>query len=159
MLLTCFYGHLEVSQRKIGFDLLNSFKTNELGWCFIGDYNEILTNDEKVGGRGKSEGQMMLFRNILDKGSLFDLRWRGDKFTWSNKDEDASFTKERLDRVLANQILMNCYINYQVDTLTAICSDHRPILLTCMLTNNSKVLLLVVSSMKLLGVMRRVAVA
>ena len=102
-LLTYFYGNFEVSQRKGSFELLNSFKPTDMGWCVIGDYNEILTNDEKVGGRVRSEGQMDLFRQVLVKGSLFDLGWRGDKFTWSNRHEDESFTKERLDRVLANQ--------------------------------------------------------
>ncbi|KAG6650293.1 hypothetical protein CIPAW_06G032500 [Carya illinoinensis] len=76
-LLTCFYGHPEVSQRKVGFDLLNSFEPVELSWCVIGDFNEILTNDIKVGGKEMSEGQMNLFRNVLEKGSLFDLGWRG----------------------------------------------------------------------------------
>lgn len=43
------------------------------------------------------------FDRFLSKGYLFDLGGIGDKFTWSNRHEDTSFTKERLDKVLANK--------------------------------------------------------
>lgn len=33
---------------------------------------------------------------------LFDLGCRGNRFTWSNKHSDDTFTKERLDMVVAN---------------------------------------------------------
>lgn len=113
-LLTCFYGHPEVAHRKKGFKLLSSFRPIDSGWCVIGDYNEILTHDEKVGGRSRPEGQMQLFRQVLNNGSLFDLGWSGIKFIRSNRHEDDSFTKERLDRVLANQTWMDLFVTYQV---------------------------------------------
>ncbi|XP_042974686.1 uncharacterized protein LOC122306319 [Carya illinoinensis] len=81
---------------------------------------------------------MDLFRQVLIKGSLFDLGWRGDKYTWSNRHEDASFTKERLDRVLANQQWMEGFANYQVDILTAICSDHKLVLLSCLYAHSEQ---------------------
>lgn len=67
-LLTCFYGHLKVSRRRSAWELLKSFKADFLGGCVIGDYNEILYNDEKVGGSLRSESQMELFRQVLEHG-------------------------------------------------------------------------------------------
>lgn len=53
-----------------------------------------------VGGRGKKVKWLLL--NVLEEGGLYDLGSKGDKFTWSNKHEDETFTKERLDRTVVN---------------------------------------------------------
>ncbi|KAF5454971.1 hypothetical protein F2P56_024596 [Juglans regia] len=65
----------------------------------------------------------------LEKGNLSDLGWRGNKFTWSNKHEDDTFTKERSDRV-ANPSWAQLYRDYWVEVLAGRSSDHRPLLLT-----------------------------
>lgn len=111
--------------------MLNSFKLNELGWCVIGEFNDFRSNDEKVESRLRNESQMVLFRQVLERGNLFDLGWKGEKLTWSNRHGDATYTKERLDRVLANQVWLDNYIHYEVESLAAICYDHRPLLLDC----------------------------
>lgn len=73
-----------------------------MGWCVLEDFNEVLANDEKVRGRPRCEKQMEMFRRVLEEGNLFDLGWNGAKFTWYNRHGDASFMKERLDRLMAN---------------------------------------------------------
>ena len=70
----------------------------------MGDFNEILTHDEKVGGRPRGDYLMNNFRNALEEGGLSDLGWEGDKYTWSNRHDNETFIKERLDRVVANQV-------------------------------------------------------
>lgn len=42
------------------------------------------------------------FRKALEDNQLHDLGYNGDNFTWSNKQGDGRFTKERLDRAVAN---------------------------------------------------------
>lgn len=130
-MLSCFYGDPIVSQRSESWRLLKSFKPDNMGWCIIGDFNEILFNDEKKGGTIRGENQMNLFRQVVEDGQLFDLGWRGAKFTWSNRHEDSSFTKERLDRALANKEWKNIFTVSSVETMTALCSDHSPIFLDC----------------------------
>ncbi|KAF5477414.1 hypothetical protein F2P56_004054 [Juglans regia] len=130
-MLSCFYGDPIVSQRSESWRLLKSFKPDNMGWCIIGDFNEILSNDEKKGGRIRGEHQMNLFRHVVEDGQLFDLGWRGAKFTWSNRHEDSSFTKERLDRALANKEWKKIFTVSSVETMTALCSDHSPIFLDC----------------------------
>ncbi|XP_042974736.1 uncharacterized protein LOC122306373 [Carya illinoinensis] len=130
-LLTCFYGHPNANLRKQTWDLLSSFKPSEGGWGVIGDFNEILLNDEKEGGRGRNENLMKMFRELIEEGNLIDLGWKTNKFTWCNRHEDESFTKERLDRALANLRWKGVYTEVSVETLPVICSDHSPILLSC----------------------------
>lgn len=55
-----------------------------------------------MGGRLCPTHQMQKFRHALEVNGLYDLGWRGQKFTWANWHEDENFTKERLDRVIAN---------------------------------------------------------
>lgn len=75
---------------------------------------------------------MARFREVLEREGLFDLRWRGDKFTWSNKHHvDETFTKERIDRAVANLKWKDIFKEGWVEVLAARCSDHRPLLL-CM---------------------------
>lgn len=68
----------------------------------VGEFNEILFQFENVGGRERPESQMKMFKNALEENDLFYLSYVGDMYTWSNKHVDASFTKERLDRAVAN---------------------------------------------------------
>lgn len=97
------------------------------GWGVIGDFNEVLYNDEKVGGNPKSENLM----GLMEEGNLFDLVWKGNKFTWCNHHEDESFTKGRLDRAIANSRWRIKYSEASMETILAICSEHNPILLLC----------------------------
>ncbi|XP_042939568.1 uncharacterized protein LOC122274610 [Carya illinoinensis] len=131
-LLTCFYGQPEARYRGEAWRLLSSFRPAEGGWGVIGDFNEVLTNDEKEGGNLRNEKQMGMFRRVLEDGNLSDLGWKGDKFTWCNQHEDDTFIKERLDRVVANPEWRAMFDAYRVETLPVVCSDHRPILLECL---------------------------
>lgn len=45
---------------------------------------------------------MERFRRKLEKLGLNDLRQKRDIFTWSNKHKDETFTKKRLDWIVAN---------------------------------------------------------
>lgn len=78
-------------------------------WFIIGDFNEILTQKENKGGCPRAGSVMEKFRNTLDDLGLNDLEHRGDIYTWSNKHRDESFTKERLDRTVANQKWFQIY--------------------------------------------------
>ncbi|KAG2724617.1 hypothetical protein I3760_01G026900 [Carya illinoinensis] len=128
-LLSYFYGHPVTSLRNKTWSLLSSFKPAVGGWGIIGDFNEVLYSDEKEGGNPRSEYLMRQFREVMEEGSLCDLGWARNKFTWSNCHEDESFTKERLDRAIANVDWKSLYPVHTVETLPAICSDHSPILL------------------------------
>lgn len=44
-----------------------------MGWCVLGDFNEIVTQDEKLGGKPRPKKQMEDFRLALDRNGLVDL--------------------------------------------------------------------------------------
>ncbi|KAK2648963.1 hypothetical protein Ddye_016452 [Dipteronia dyeriana] len=75
---TGFYGHPEVSQRQHGWILLRRLHgMSNLLWMCVGDFNEILEDLEKLGGRLKSLCQMTNFRDVLDYCGLQDLGFSG----------------------------------------------------------------------------------
>lgn len=45
---------------------------------------------------------MTAFQNALETNGLFDIGWKCLKFTWSNRHIGDTFTKERLDKGIAN---------------------------------------------------------
>lgn len=63
-----------MSKRKGSWDLLESLRLidNQL-WSVIGDFNEILSQREKLGERPRCENHLKMFRRVLESCSLFDL--------------------------------------------------------------------------------------
>jgi hypothetical protein len=71
-------------------------------WLCCGDFNCILSQAEKKGGRCFVESSRGELRNFLDSCSLIDLGYKGNSFTWTNKRLRRDNIKERLDRAVAN---------------------------------------------------------
>ncbi|XP_040987631.1 uncharacterized protein LOC121235349 [Juglans microcarpa x Juglans regia] len=83
---TDFYGHPDTSKRRFSWELLNRVKPTEgTAWCVAGDFNEILSFREKVGGKLIPEHQLIQFRGAMESNNLFDAGCVGNIFTWSNR--------------------------------------------------------------------------
>ncbi|OMO96399.1 reverse transcriptase [Corchorus capsularis] len=82
--LTGFYGRPETSRRHESWDLLRQLsEQSTLPWMCVGDFNEILTNDEKIGGPPRSQRQMEMFRATVEFCEFRDLPIKGPLMTWS----------------------------------------------------------------------------
>ncbi|XP_042972741.1 uncharacterized protein LOC122304536 [Carya illinoinensis] len=129
-LLTGFYGFPDAARRAASWELLRAIKPSvNLPWICIGDFNEILHSYEKFGAADRPFRMMEDFRTAMEDCALREVPFQGDFFTWSNKREGDSFTKEKLDRALGNQAWFDCFPDCHISTLAAQCSDHAPILL------------------------------
>jgi hypothetical protein len=74
---------------------------------------------------------MRAFKEALEDGGLSDLGFSGPKFTWCNGRSGVEFTRERLDRALANQAWTVLYNVVKVNVLHRCSSDHHPLLVDC----------------------------
>jgi hypothetical protein len=102
--LTGFYGHPKSARRGESWALLKHLKSFQpVPWLCARDFNEILEQSEKEGAAIQRESQMESFREALEECGLCDLGYTGPRFTWCSKRTDRHFTKEWLDRVVANQ--------------------------------------------------------
>ncbi|XP_040994822.1 uncharacterized protein LOC121241185 [Juglans microcarpa x Juglans regia] len=73
---------------------------------------------------------MMMFREALEANNLFDMGCVRNSFTWSIGHDDHTFTKERIDRYVANKEWSERFQTTVVEGLVVRSYDHKPILMT-----------------------------
>jgi hypothetical protein len=128
-LLTCIYGPQKINN-SIFWDSILSERKDYLGpWLCINDFNIILSQTEKYGGRPFACSSNDPFRGFLDSFGMIDLGFSSNPFTWSNKRQNHHLIKERLDRGIANPQWVHLFPHYTVQHLPAQISDHNPIFL------------------------------
>ena len=127
--MTGFYGNQDTAKRKVSWELLNHLKFfSQAPWFCVGDFNEITAQFEKEGAALRRERQMEVFKETLEKCNLNDLGYMGSRCMWNNKRHDKGFTKEHLDRAVANRSWCELFPSVSVYVLAAHSSDHKPLL-------------------------------
>ncbi|GAU36460.1 hypothetical protein TSUD_166260 [Trifolium subterraneum] len=128
--LTGFYGYPENERRRDSWDLLRTLsQDNTLPWCIMGDFNDILSNEEKRSKVNHPPWRIRGFREAVQDSNLVDLPLIGYPFTWIKGRGGDDMKEERLDRAMATQSWFDIFPNCQLHNLVASRSDHYPILL------------------------------
>ena len=78
------------------------YNRSTLPWLCIGDYNEILSSEEKNGKHPRPLPPKVTFQNALLAYGLIDLGYCGYRYTWWNGQEGKAFIEEGLDRACAS---------------------------------------------------------
>ncbi|XP_074297692.1 uncharacterized protein LOC141628446 [Silene latifolia] len=124
------YGWPETSNKHKTWDLMRSICENSrVPIVLFGDFNEILSAQEKDGGAVRSERQMDAFREAIDDCALHDLGYRGNVFTWQRGRETETIVRERLDRALATMEWSHMFPNAFVPHYPIYSSDHAAIII------------------------------
>ncbi|RYR07350.1 hypothetical protein Ahy_B05g074689 [Arachis hypogaea] len=92
--------------------------------CFIGDFNDILNQEEKTGNHPKTKNQIEKFRELVNKRELMDIDLKGSKFTWFSNPRDNIVTRERINRALVNWGWRKMFEHVTLIATPAISSDH-----------------------------------
>lgn len=67
-------AHQKWVKRVDFWDLLERINPRpQIGWCVLGNFNEITSQDEKVGGKLRPRKQMEDFRMAFESNGLIDL--------------------------------------------------------------------------------------
>jgi hypothetical protein len=129
---TGFYGNMETARRSESWAILRFLaKINPAPWLCVGDFNEITNVGEKSSSSYKPPRQMQEFKKVLEDCQLLDLGFEGPRFTWCNDRYGASdFTRERLDRAMANDSWVGLFDMVEVQVLPRNISDHNPLLVS-----------------------------
>ena len=128
--ITFVYGHPEHSKREAVWHKLKSLKCGaHSNWLCIGDFNQVLKQDEKFAFHQGNLVGAPLFQQVIDELQLCDLAASRQRFTWMNNRDDEDFVMERLDRAFASIDWVNSYPLYSLRNLLIIRSDHGPFIL------------------------------
>lgn len=109
-------------------DLRDASDTN-LPWIVRGDFNVIMSADEKKGGTTVDLRAMQDFRICTMNSGLSEIEFEGDKFTWCNNQGGRRRIWERLDRIFGNGEAFSQLPALKCHHLSRIASDHPPLLL------------------------------
>ncbi|RYR24698.1 hypothetical protein Ahy_B02g058211 [Arachis hypogaea] len=124
------YGHPDHKRRKELWKELTYANNNlDVPTTFIGDFNDVIAQHEKVGLHPKSTSHIEAFRCFVDKNALMDLELQGSKYTWFSNPRNGFVTKERIDRVLTIWEWRRAFQHATLSALPAISSDHTPLVL------------------------------
>ncbi|KAL0310472.1 UNVERIFIED_CONTAM: putative mitochondrial protein [Sesamum calycinum] len=98
-------------------------------WLVAGDFNEILSDSEKSGGRSRPLWQIRRFREALTSTDLHDLGHEGSPFTWCNQYPEPDTIYERLDSACADPSWRARFPNAVVRHIPVTSSDHDALLI------------------------------
>ncbi|XP_075668491.1 uncharacterized protein LOC142638352 [Castanea sativa] len=129
--LSSIYASPRLAERKLLRKNLSSVAPiHSLPWLMLGDFNELLSSQDKFGGNPLITSRVLLFKECLDSCGMVDLGFHGHKYTWVNKREAVHYIKERLDKGFANFDWRELYPEAAIHHLARTHSDHCPILLS-----------------------------
>ncbi|KAI9174746.1 hypothetical protein LWI28_022207 [Acer negundo] len=125
---TSFYGNPNHSLRNHSWTLLISLGgMSRLSWFVAGDFNEILSWDEKQCGLVRSNGAISAFSEVVDDCSMIDMGFKGNMFTWRNRQFGEAFIQiqERLDWAFCCLEWRSCFIDVAVVHKECGGSNHK----------------------------------
>lgn len=93
----------------------------------IGDFNNIINNEEKRGGRPYRNFLLEGFHKAVVDCDITDLDLIGHQFTWEKSRGTPSGTKIRLDRAMVNSKWWDAFQSAQLFNLEVTFSDHNSI--------------------------------
>lgn len=92
----------------------------------VGDFNELMSNEEKEGGVVRPESSFWDFRNMAENCKLKEVRFTGNMLSWGGK-MDNVWVKCQLDRSFGNNEWFTLFPRASMEYLEMWTPDHRPI--------------------------------
>ncbi|KAG2332083.1 hypothetical protein Bca52824_003263 [Brassica carinata] len=115
------------STRRDVWDRIVSLGLNrDEAWILAGDFNELLSNDEKSGGAIRTDSSFWDFRNMVQNCKLREVRYTGNCLSWGGWRENV-WVQCRLDRSFGNSEWFSLFPKSNMEYLEMWASDHRPI--------------------------------
>lgn len=127
---TVYYGFPERERRVDSWNMMRELATmSVLPWCIIGDFNYMVTLEEKKGGVRQPRNLLEGFSEAIVDCGLVDLGFTDEIFTWERARGTHRWVQERLDRGLATVSWIDMFPNAEVKVLEVSTSDHKPLVL------------------------------
>ena len=89
-----------------------------------GDFNDIVSNEEKWGGRSREEWTFRDFKQFIADNELIDVGFDGNPRTWCNNWENEGEIKQMLDRMLCTHTWFQIFDKTRCKHVDNYSSDH-----------------------------------
>uniref|UniRef100_A0A803PPW5 DUF4283 domain-containing protein n=1 Tax=Cannabis sativa TaxID=3483 RepID=A0A803PPW5_CANSA len=130
-LVTFVYAFNDEEGRKILWHDLMAIATQD-PWVVLGDFNDVLEQEERVGSRVQSLNSHA-FKDCISYCLLEDIKSSGKFFTWCNNQQGGDRIYSKLDRVMANAKWMDLWLGAEAIFLNEGIFDHSPALIVAKL--------------------------
>ncbi|KAL0916091.1 hypothetical protein M5K25_013573 [Dendrobium thyrsiflorum] len=129
-LVSTVYGSKDVCTRRELWEKLELHSTSNLPSIIGGDFNCILSQADKKGGKkfSFSTGPQEM-KNFMINNDFHDVKFFGPTFTWCNNKKGSARILERLDRCLLNSKALEVIHQASVRHLARVALNHCPIVL------------------------------
>ncbi|XP_062119711.1 uncharacterized protein LOC133834174 [Humulus lupulus] len=127
-LVTFVYGYnVESFREQLWKDLQELASGITKPWMVIGDFNEILSLQDRIGKKSTTKISSN-FLQCLQSCQLKDLKFSGCYYTWNNKQRAEEKVYSKIDRALVNSQWIDQFPNSEAVFLPEGIFDHSPIL-------------------------------
>ncbi|KAM2536188.1 hypothetical protein TB1_021659 [Malus domestica] len=118
------YASTDEKRRRAQWRELSMRVCSSQGKCIvIGDFNDIVDDEENEGGNYRSMASIRDFRELLADNELLDLGFEGFPFTWRNKCDDG-LIQQWIDRSVATAGWMEMFPRVKTNHVVLERSDH-----------------------------------
>ncbi|XP_071925834.1 uncharacterized protein [Coffea arabica] len=98
-------------------------------YLISGDFNDILSNEEKWEGVFREERSFKDFRHFIELNRLVDIGFEGHPWTWSNHWDNEGEIRQRLDRALGSMDWFQDFESAKCHHIETLAFDHSLLLL------------------------------
>lgn len=125
------YGHNNPADRKSLWAYLQRQSSIYAlqPWVILGDFNAILSTNDRMGGSQHWPNYMDDFHLCTQQASLINVPYSGIHLTWHNGQKDGHTIQKKLDWILGNQELFNRWTRAHAKFLPRLAFDHSPMLI------------------------------
>ena len=127
---TFIYGHPTTHKRKHVWNHLLSLRSTVIGpKVWIGDFNQVLNQEDKFSLRNQACPGAIDLHNFLQEASMILMNATGVQYTWDNNREGEEFVCERLDKAFVNLDWLHTYEHSSLEAWPISILDHAPFIL------------------------------
>ncbi|GAA0159947.1 hypothetical protein LIER_16614 [Lithospermum erythrorhizon] len=130
--LTVVYASCNVAERQNLWADIRSYAQNSTSWIVMGDFNALVSGDERIGFNAPDAMSMTDFTQCLLDCNLLDAGFVRSKFTRTN-----GRVSQRVDRVVCNYSCIDRYSSLNIRHLAKTGSDHFPLLVEFQMTQGA----------------------
>ncbi|XP_026435852.1 uncharacterized protein LOC113333645 [Papaver somniferum] len=131
VLVSGVHPHVKKSQRKFLWSEMEIISQIQKPWVVLGDFNAIISPEEKFGGKAPDRISMIDFFHCLNECNLIQASSIGQQYTWSNCQQGTKRILCVLDRAVFNSLWLQKYGDWGYKVGLRIVSDHAPLLYGC----------------------------